>query len=84
MVQFLPYNLVFATYSPTSVASTSVEVFLDGDIIGNVNSKNDVVNRISIVPNTSGTKSIKLKAGSIETILETTIEGNYYGYSRNH
>ena len=74
MTQFLPYNLVFATYSPTSSSSTNVEIFLDGDIVGNVNSKNDVTNRISIVPSTSGVKNVRLKAGIIERVLQATIE----------
>lgn len=62
MVQYVPYTLRFATYSPSNAANTEVVVSLDGKEMGRVGSVNNVENRFVITPSTSGTKTLKLSA----------------------
>ena len=62
MIQFVPYTLRFATYSPSNAANTEVVVSLDGKEMGRVGSVNNVENRFVITPSTSGTKTLKLSA----------------------
>jgi hypothetical protein len=65
MMQYVPYTLRFATYSPTNAASTEVEVLLDGVSKGVVNSTNGAENLFTIISKTDGNKTLRLEAGSI-------------------
>ena len=65
MMQYVPYTLRFATYSPTNAASTEVEVLLDGVSKGVVNSANGAENLFIIISKTDGNKTLRLEAGSI-------------------
>lgn len=64
MVQYIPYHLRFATYSPSNAANTEVTLTLDDVVIGSVNSVNGVVNEFIITSTTSGTKTFVLSAGT--------------------
>jgi len=74
MQQFVPYSIVFATYSPSSIANIEVEVNLNGETISRVNSNNDVVNKVTIVPTTSGDALLKLIAGDVQVQIPTVIK----------
>ena len=63
MVQYIPYELTFATYSPSMMSTTEVEVTLDGIRVASINSSNGELNRVSLLSTTHGAKNIKLKAG---------------------
>ena len=73
MTQYVPYELSFATFSPTSKESVNVDVFLGGELMSNVSSKNGVLNNVSIVSPTSGNKTVLLKSGSLEYSFDSGI-----------
>ena len=65
MVQYIPYTLRFATYSPSNVANSEVVVTLDGKTVATLGSTNGVENNVSIVSKTSGNKTLALTSGEI-------------------
>lgn len=71
MVQYIPYILRFATYSPTNAASTEVSIYLDTEFKGSVNSVNGVENKFIITPKTSGNKNLSISAES--TVKELAV-----------
>lgn len=74
MVQYVPYTLRFATYSPSNAANTEVMVSLDGKEMGRVGSVNNVENRFVITPSTAGTKTLKLSALNISKEYQAVIK----------
>lgn len=66
MVQYVPYTLRFATYSPNSAASTEVSISLDEEHKGMVNSVNGVENNFIITSKTDGNKTLKISTESVE------------------
>ena len=65
MVQYIPYTLRFATYSPSNVANSEVVVALDGKTVATLGSNNGVENNVSIISKTSGNKTLALTSGEI-------------------
>ena len=79
MVQFVPYELVFTTHSPSMRESINVSIMLNGEKVGSVESKSRVVNKFSILSVEYGISDIKLVSGDLEysmaaDILETTMD----------
>ena len=74
MVQYVPYTLRFATYSPFNAANTEVVVSLDGKEMGRVGSVNNVENRFVITPSTAGTKMLKLSAPGVTKEYQAVIK----------
>ena len=74
MVQYVPYNLRFATYSPTNASNTEVTVKLDNVLKGTVSSVNNEENVFSIVPTTSGDKTLELKANDVVYTISAKVE----------
>lgn len=74
MIQFVPYTLRFATYSPFNAANTEVVVSLDGKEMGRVGSVNNVENRFVITPSTAGTKTLKLSAPGVTKEYQAVIK----------
>lgn len=72
MVQYVPYTLRFATYSPANTSNVEVQVRVDDSLKASLNSNNGIENSVVIVPTTSGTKSVKITAGN--TIYEVDAE----------
>lgn len=64
MVQYAPYTLRFATYSPSNTSNVEVKVRVDNSVKATINSNNGTENSVVIVPTTSGTKSVEIIAGS--------------------
>ena len=73
MVQYVPYTLEFATYSPSNASSLDTQILLDGELKGSVQSVNGMVNTFSVVPKTSGNKNLKIKVGDIEHVIPTKV-----------
>lgn len=74
MVQYVPYTLRFATYSPTNAATTEVEVLIDGVSKGVVNSANGAENLFTIISKTDGNKALRLEAGSIAKEMTAVVK----------
>ena len=60
VVQYVPYNLIVAAYSPSNKPIIDIEVKMDNNVLGNISTKNGVVSRFSIVSKTFGEKTITL------------------------
>ena len=60
IIQYIPYVLNFATYTPTSVAGTNVIVKLDGVEQGSVYSENGIPNQFTIASAMMGKSVIEL------------------------
>lgn len=65
MVQYIPYTLRFATYSPSNIANSEVVVTLNGETVATLGSNNGVENNVSIISKTSGNKTLALTSGEI-------------------
>ena len=73
LVQYVPYELTFATYTPTITASANVSVKLNNIEQGTIHSENGIVNHITIASTTSGYGLVTLTANSITYELEAEI-----------
>lgn len=73
-VQYKTYTLRFATYSPTSASSTLVQIFINGEKIGEVSSSNGIENEFRYIPTTFGNKTLKLQASTKEYIIPMVID----------
>ena len=65
IVQYIPYTLRFATYSPSNIANSQVVVKLGGETVATLGSNNGIENNVSIVSKTSGNKTLTLTSGEI-------------------
>lgn len=73
MVQYIPYNLRFATYSPSNIANSQVVVILDGKTVATLGSNNGVENNVSIISKTSGNKTLVLTSGEVSYPLNVLV-----------
>ena len=73
MVQYIPYNLRFATYSPSNIANSQVVVTLNGEIVATLGSNNGVENNVSIISKTSGNKTLVLTSGTVSYPLNALV-----------
>lgn len=71
IIQYIPYELRFATYTATNAQSTEVQVLIDGVLQGAVGSRNGVENKFTIISKTTGNKTLELKHG--ETVYTAPI-----------
>ena len=74
MVQYVPYTLRFATYSPTNAANTEVSIALDGVVRGSINSSNGVENRFVLTSKTSGNKVLTLTSQGVSKDIAVVVE----------
>ena len=65
MVQYIPYTLRFATYSPSNIANSQVVVTLGGETVATLGSNNGIENNVSIISKTSGNKTLTLTSGEV-------------------
>lgn len=73
MVQYVPYTLRFATYSPSNTSNVEVKVKVDNSVKATLNSNNGIENSVVIVPTTSGTKSVDITAGNTKYEIEANV-----------
>lgn len=73
MVQYVPYTLRFATYSPSNTSNVEVKVKVDNSVKATLNSNNGIENSVVIVPTTSGTKSVDITAGNTKYGIEANV-----------
>lgn len=73
MVQYVPYTLRFATYSPSNTSNVEVKVKVDNSVKATLNSNNGIENNVVIVPTTSGTKSVEITDGNTKYELEAEV-----------
>lgn len=73
MVQYVPYTLRFATYSPSNTSNVEVKVKVDNSVKATLNSNNGIENNVVIVPTTSGTKSVEIAAGNTKYEIEAEV-----------
>jgi hypothetical protein len=74
MVQYIPYTLRFATYSPSNAANTEVTIKLDGVVKGVVNSSNGIENKFILTSTSSGNKVLNLSASGISKDIPTIVQ----------
>ena len=74
MVQYIPYTLRFATYSPTNAANTEVTIRLDGVVKGTVNSSNGIENKFILTSTSSGSKMLNLSASGVSKDIATIVQ----------
>lgn len=65
MVQYVPYTLRFATYSPTNAANTEVTISFDGAVKGSVNAVNGTEIEYAVTSTTSGAKVLNLSTATL-------------------
>ena len=73
MVQYVPYTLRFATYSPSNLKNVEVLVKVDNEVKSTVSANNDTVNNVVITPTTDGTKIISIEAGNVKYELTADV-----------
>ena len=73
MVQYIPYTLRFATYSPSNIANSQVVVKLGGETVATLGSNNGVENNVSIVSKTSGNKTLVLTSGEVSYSINVLV-----------
>lgn len=73
MVQYVPYTLRFATYSPSNTSNVEVKVKVDNSVKATINSNNGIENSAVIVPTTAGTKSVEITAGNTKYEIEADV-----------
>lgn len=73
MVQYVPYTLRFATYSPSNTSNVEVKVKVDNSVKATLNSNNGIENSVVIVPTTSGTKSVEITAGNTKYEIDAEV-----------
>lgn len=74
MVQYVPYIIEFASYSPLNLSSIDVEILLDEESKGTVQTSNGVVNTFSIVSKTSGDKRLVLRTGNVTYTVPVAVQ----------
>ena len=65
MMQYVPYTLRFASYSPSNALSTEVTVMLDGEVKATISSVNGKENEVSLVSAKYGSAIISLRAAGV-------------------
>lgn len=73
MVQYIPYTLRFATYSPSNLKNAEVLVKVDNEVKSTVYANNDTINNVVIIPNTEGTKIISIEANNVKYELTADV-----------
>lgn len=73
MVQYVPYTLRFATYSPSNLKNVEVLVKVDNEVKSTVFANNDTINNVVIIPNTDGTKMISIEASNVKYELTADV-----------
>ena len=73
MVQYIPYTLRFATYSPSNVANSQVVVTLGGETVATLGSNNGIENNVSVVSKTSGNKTLVLTSGEVSYSINVLV-----------
>ena len=58
MMQYIPYTLRFASYSPSNAISTEVTVLLDGEAKASIGSANGKENEVTLVSSKSGNATV--------------------------
>lgn len=66
IVQYIPYNLRFATYTSSNISNIEVNVFLDNELKATVQSNNNIENVVTLTSKTSGDKKLKIIVEDIE------------------
>ena len=74
MVQYVPYTLRFATYSPSNAANTEVTITLDGSVKGVVNSSNGIENEFILTSTSSGDMVLNLSASGVSKDIATIVQ----------
>ena len=66
IVQYSNYTFKVASYSPTAVAKTDINILLDEEPVGTVTATNGVVNDVNIIAKSPGSKVLKLVSNTVE------------------
>ena len=74
MVQYIPYNLRFATYSPSNASSTEVSIALNGEVKGVVGSANGNENIFSLMSTSEGSKTLTLTANGMTYTIPVVVD----------
>lgn len=73
VVQYEPYTLRFASYSPTNQDATAITITLDGESKGVVSSSNGIENSFTFIPMVSGSKVLQLTANDVTYTIPVNI-----------
>jgi hypothetical protein len=73
VVQYIPYTLRFATYSPTAIADTNVNITINDAIKGVVLSNNGVENRFTFTESKAGSKNLSLSVADVSYTLPVSV-----------
>lgn len=73
VVQYEPYTLRFASYSPTNQDATAITITLDGENKGVVSSSNGIENSFTFIPTVSGSKVLQLTANDVTYTIPINI-----------
>ena len=65
VIQYIPYALRFATYSPLNTQGTQITIKLDGETKGVVASSNGIENEFTFMATVSGNKTLQLIADDV-------------------
>ena len=74
MVQYVPYTLRFASYSPLDASNTDVSVFLGNKLVTTVGSSNGKENRITLMASSDGMSTVSLQANNVSYDIATEVK----------
>ena len=74
MMQYIPYTLRFASYSPSNAISTEVTVLLDGEAKASIGSANGKENEVTLVSSKSGNATVSLRAAGVTYDIPAVIQ----------
>ena len=74
MVQYVPYTLRFASYTPSNAISTEVSVILNEEVKAVIGSANSRENEVQLVSSKSGNASVVLRCADAEYIIPAVIQ----------
>ena len=74
MMQYIPYTLRFASYSPSNAISTEVTILLDGEAKASIGSANGKENEVTLVSSKSGNATVSLRAAGVTYDIPAVIQ----------
>lgn len=73
ITQYMPYNIVFAVYSPTNEESINTSLTLDEDLLTTIKATNGTVYTYSLISSTYGVRTLVLSTSSATYNVELNI-----------
>lgn len=74
MVQYIPYTLTLASYSPSKISESPISVYLDDELKGSIVSSNGRVYSLTFSTSTSGDKTLRIVSDTVTYEIPTKVQ----------